>query len=32
MVSLTTAVTFAQNAPWHYAVYYACPIIVAQVR
>jgi len=27
---LTTATTFAQSAPWHYAVYYTCPVIVAQ--
>ncbi len=29
---LTTAATYAQNAPWHYAVYYTCPVIVAQVN
>ena len=29
---LTTAATYAQNAPWHYAVYYTCPVIVAQVK
>jgi hypothetical protein len=27
---LTTAATFAANAPWHYAIYYTCPVIVAQ--
>ena len=30
-IVLMTALTFGQNAPLHYAVYFACPVIVAQV-